>query len=94
MGFFKQIGSNKALEHPVRIKALSFVSWLVRLKRKSILKKQMVTPILNVLFPIMCEPLEEEDNEEEFEEAEASTASSFAAQVLSHLYWFNVVLSK
>ncbi len=32
--FCLEIGVNKTLGHPVRIKALSFISWLIRLKRK------------------------------------------------------------
>ena len=33
----------------------------------------------------MCEPNEDDDDDQEFEEAEASTAPSFAAQVGDHL---------
>ncbi len=46
---------------------------------QSLLKLKLVEPILNVVFPIMCEPIEEDDVEDM--EAEASTAPQFASQV-------------
>jgi len=77
------IGANKTLNDPIRIKALSFLSWLTRLKKKSVLKLKLTAPILLTLFPIMCEPRDEDDEtDEELEDAEASTAPSFAAQVV------------
>ncbi|XP_063971757.1 importin-4-like isoform X1 [Lytechinus pictus] len=84
--FCCQVASNGNLGNNARVKALSFISWLTKLKKKTILKNKLVMPILNILFPIMCEPTtkEEEDEEEDDngEEVESSSPSSYAAQVL------------
>lgn len=80
--FCLEIASNKQYGHNLRVKALSFVSWLTRLKRKTILKLKLTSSVLKILFPILCEPLTEQEEEEEYEEAEAHTASSYAAQVI------------
>lgn len=48
---------------------------------QAIIKLKLVSPILHVLFPIICEATDDEEDED-FEEAEAQTAPSFAAQVI------------
>ncbi|XP_072013320.1 importin-4-like [Amphiura filiformis] len=83
--FCCQVARNDRLGDNARVKALSFISSLTRLKKKAILKHKLVGPILRVLFPIMSSPHEDEDEEEdddEEDEAESHTPSSFAAQVV------------
>ncbi|XP_038069954.1 importin-4-like isoform X2 [Patiria miniata] len=84
--FCCEVASNGNLGNNARVKALSFISWLTSLKKKAILKYKLVNPVLKVLFPIMCTPPEEEEDDEDEddcgEDAEASTPSSFAAQVI------------
>ena len=48
---------------------------------QNILKLKLVPAILSVLYPILCEELDEEDNDE-FGQAEANTAAAFAGQVM------------
>lgn len=48
---------------------------------QTIVKLQLVEPILQVLMPVMCEEADEDEEEMQFEGTEASTASSFAGQV-------------
>jgi len=84
--FCLQIASNKGLGHPLRIKAMSFISWLIRIKKKAVMKQQLELPILEALFMIITEPSEDDDeDEEEFEDAEASTAPAYAAQTVDVL---------
>ncbi|CAH1269854.1 IPO4 [Branchiostoma lanceolatum] len=85
MQFCLEVSSNAELGDNIRVKALSFVSWLTRLKKKSILKHKLVEPVLSVVFPIMCTPAAEgeEDPDDAFiDELEASTPTSFASQVI------------
>jgi len=82
--FALQLSARTELSSPLRVKCLSVVAALVRLKRKSLLKLKLVVPILDILFPILCEAPGEEE-EEEFDEAESSTAPSYACQVLDTL---------
>ncbi|XP_005096783.1 importin-4 [Aplysia californica] len=75
-----QIASSKDLTDPLRVKAMSFVSSLIRLKKKTVLKHHLVDPILQTLFPIICDDEEEEDDDEE--EVESHRPSQFAVQVI------------
>ncbi|KAK2193044.1 hypothetical protein NP493_18g10006 [Ridgeia piscesae] len=79
--FCLNIGATQGLGNGVRIKALSFVSWLVRLKKKAIPKLNLIQPMLSMLFPILCEaPSEKTDDDEDFDEAH--TAPAFVASVI------------
>lgn len=40
------IGGNKALDDALRVKAVSFIGWLVKTKKKAIIKHKLVEPIL------------------------------------------------
>ncbi|XP_013410822.1 importin-4-like [Lingula anatina] len=95
--FCLEVAANEKLGDSIRIKTLSFISWLTRLKKKALLKHKLIQPILNVLFPVMCSPhqegrgggehMEGEEEEEEDEEedeygSESSTPNKYAAQVM------------
>ncbi|GCC41953.1 hypothetical protein chiPu_0025553, partial [Chiloscyllium punctatum] len=83
------IAANAILGDNIRVKALSCVSFLIKLKGKAIMKQKLLPSILNVLYPIMCAPppegemdpedLDLEDDIEE--EVEAQTPKHFSAQV-------------
>uniref|UniRef100_A0A803SW12 Importin 4 n=1 Tax=Anolis carolinensis TaxID=28377 RepID=A0A803SW12_ANOCA len=90
VGFCLEIASNRALGDSLRVKALSCISFFIKLKSKTILKQKLLSPILTTLFPIMsAEPppgqmdAEDEQTEEDIEErAEVQTPKHYAAQVL------------
>ena len=48
---------------------------------QQILKNQLVLPILNTMFPIMCDIEEGEEQENEEDEVESQRPSQLAAQV-------------
>uniref|UniRef100_A0ACB8EX02 Uncharacterized protein n=1 Tax=Sphaerodactylus townsendi TaxID=933632 RepID=A0ACB8EX02_9SAUR len=93
VGFCLEVASNPALGDNLRVKALSCISFLIKLKGKAILKHKLLSPILNALFPIMsAEPppgqmdAEDELTEEDIEDqAEVQTPKHFAAQVVDML---------
>ncbi|XP_042330339.1 importin-4 isoform X2 [Sceloporus undulatus] len=93
VGFCLEIASNLALSDSLRVKALSCISFLVKLRSKAILKNKLLSPILTTLFPIMsAEPppgqmdAEDEQTEEDIEErAEVQTPKHYAAQVVDML---------
>nr|XP_056719335.1 importin-4 [Euleptes europaea] len=93
VGFCLEVASNPALGDNLRVKALSCISFLVKLRSKAILKHKLLPPILNALFPIMStEPppgqmdAEDEMTEEDIEDrAEVQTPKHFAAQVVDML---------
>ncbi|KAL5021050.1 hypothetical protein ScPMuIL_000205 [Solemya velum] len=79
--FSLEVAANTNLDDAVRVKAMSFLASLTRLKKKSILKHKLVTPLLNVLFPIMCAGSEEDEDDED-DDVESQKPSHYAAQVL------------
>lgn len=43
------IASNKSLDDALRVKAVSFIGWLARTKKKAIIKHKLVEPIIGKL---------------------------------------------
>lgn len=83
IGLCLEIAANQSFEDNIRVKAMSIISWLTRLKKKTILKHKLVPLILEVLFPIMCQPSEnEDDNDSDDECDENQSPSLLAAQVI------------
>ncbi|XP_053558339.1 importin-4 isoform X2 [Bombina bombina] len=91
--FCLEVCVNTSLSDNLRVKALSCITFLIKLKSKSILKQKLLPHILNTLFPIMCaEPPtgemdpEDQDDEEEMEaDAEVQTPKHYAVQVIDML---------
>ncbi|XP_035916809.1 importin-4-like [Anopheles stephensi] len=84
--FCLQLAGNAQLEDSVRVKTITFIGWLVRLKKKMIIKQKLVEPIVNALFALMSVAPEVEDEDEEyFGSNEVSTPSTCATQSLDVL---------
>uniref|UniRef100_A0A3B1JNG4 Importin 4 n=1 Tax=Astyanax mexicanus TaxID=7994 RepID=A0A3B1JNG4_ASTMX len=85
--FCLEVGADVALSDSLRVKALSCIALLIRLKSKAVMKQKLLVPILQVVFPILSAtpPPGEEDPEDE-ENSDGSTDSEnpkhFAAQVI------------
>jgi len=74
-----QLAATEEIDNSARVKALEVLSCLVTLKKKAIQKLNMVQPILDVVFSLMCKCDEEEEDLEDSEETEK--AASYAARV-------------
>ncbi|ETN66625.1 importin beta-4 [Anopheles darlingi] len=84
--FCLQLSANTQLDDSVRVKTITFVGWLVRLKKKMIIKQRLVEPIVVALFRLMSVAPEVEDEDEEyFGSNEVSTPSTCATQSLDVL---------
>ncbi|XP_062500910.1 importin-4-like [Corticium candelabrum] len=84
--FCLEVAVSTSFSNVTRVKALSFVSWLTRLKKKAVQKQKILPKLLNVIFSIMASSPEAEEGEDETgEDAETSLPSSFASQVLDTL---------
>uniref|UniRef100_T1IJ37 IPO4/5-like TPR repeats domain-containing protein n=1 Tax=Strigamia maritima TaxID=126957 RepID=T1IJ37_STRMM len=85
-----EVAASPHLQEHTQLKAIDFISWLSRLKKRAILKHKLVVPILTTLFSIMCRPVDEldtiaEDNADEMADllsAEDNTPGTYAAQVI------------
>ncbi|KAJ4431592.1 hypothetical protein ANN_20191, partial [Periplaneta americana] len=81
-----EFASNKTLGDSIRVKALSFIGWITRTKKKAIVKHKLVQPILDVLFQLMSMPPENDDKEEYFsDDVDANTPMTCATQTLDVL---------
>lgn len=65
--FCLEISADVSLSDSLRVKALSCIAVLIRLKSKAVLKHKLLQPILQVVFPILsaAPPPGEEDPEDE-----------------------------
>ncbi|XP_068437887.1 importin-4 isoform X2 [Clinocottus analis] len=68
--FCLEVSSDITLTDSLRVKALSCVAFLIRLKSKTVLKQKLLNPILQCIFPVLCaapppgqqDPEDEEDD--------------------------------
>ncbi|KAK2855493.1 hypothetical protein Q7C36_007362 [Tachysurus vachellii] len=85
--FCMEVSSDVSLDNSLRVKALSCIALLIRLKSKAVLKQKLLAPILQVVFPILSAtppPGEEDPEDTESAEGDGDTESPkhFAAQVI------------
>uniref|UniRef100_A0A2L2Y6J1 Importin-4 n=1 Tax=Parasteatoda tepidariorum TaxID=114398 RepID=A0A2L2Y6J1_PARTP len=75
------IASTDKFDADLRIKAVHIISYLIKLKKKSIIKQRLAQPMLEVLFPLMCQPCPGDTDDVDYEELEISLPSA-AGQAL------------
>ncbi|XP_071764954.1 importin-4 isoform X3 [Centroberyx gerrardi] len=65
--FCLEVGADTTLSDSLRVKALSCIAFLIRLKSKTVLKQKLLNPILQTIFPVLsaAPPPGEEDPEDE-----------------------------
>ncbi|CAG2192297.1 IPO4 [Mytilus edulis] len=80
--FCIETSANDILEDKVRVKGMSFIATLIKLKKKTFLKMKLVDPVLNVLFALMCGSGEEDNSEEEEEDLDSYKPAQYAPQVI------------
>ncbi|XP_060832672.1 importin-4-like [Bombus pascuorum] len=80
------IAGNKALDDALRVKAVSFIGWLARTKKKAIIKHKLVEPILDMLFNLMSSRPEDDNDEVYFSgDNDDNTPVTCATQTLDLL---------
>lgn len=82
--FCIELSKNNDADEAVRVKAITFIGWLVRMRKKQIIKLKLVDPIIIALFELMASPGDEEE-EEYFGSNEVSTPSTCATQTMDVL---------
>lgn len=85
--FCLELSRNKDLDEGVRVKVITFIGWLVRIKKKIILKQKLVEPIISTLFDLMSLPSDDsgDDTEEYFGSNEITTPMNCATQTMDVL---------
>ncbi|XP_077480312.1 importin-4 isoform X2 [Stigmatopora argus] len=86
--FFLEVGSDTTLSGSLRVKALSCIAFLIKLKSKTVLKKKLLLPILQAIFPVLtATPLPgeqdpEDDEDDDGDGADNDNPKHCAAQVI------------
>lgn len=84
--FCLEISNNTNLDDHVRVRAVSYIGWLVRLKKKAILKQKLVEPIIHVVFNLMATaPENEDEGEDEEYYVEDTSPKTTATQTMDTL---------
>ena len=80
------IAGNANHSDALRVKSISFMGTLTRLKKKTIVKFKLYIPMINVLFPLMCYVRDDENEEDDEDDLEDSSSPNLcAAQTLDML---------
>jgi len=82
------IAGNANCDDALRVKAISFLGTLTRMKKKTIVKHKLYIQMVNVLFPILCtikEGEEEDDDDDDDDGLENDSPHLCAAQTLDSL---------
>lgn len=62
--FSLELARSSQIDESARVKGITFLGWLVRLKKKAIIKMKLIEPIVVVLFDLMaCPPDVDDDGE-------------------------------
>uniref|UniRef100_A0A8C7WYJ5 Importin 4 n=1 Tax=Oryzias sinensis TaxID=183150 RepID=A0A8C7WYJ5_9TELE len=88
--FCLEVASDTTLSDSLRVKALSCITFLIKLRSKSVLKLKLLTPILKALFPILTaapplgehDPEDEEDGDSDDNATDNANPKHCAAQVI------------
>ncbi|XP_076248556.1 importin-4 [Calliopsis andreniformis] len=80
------IAGNKSLDDDLRVKAVGFIGWLARTKKKAMIKHKLVDPIIELLFSLMSTRPEDDNDEVYFSgDNEDNTPVTCATQTLDLL---------
>uniref|UniRef100_A0A1A9UP14 26S proteasome non-ATPase regulatory subunit 5 n=1 Tax=Glossina austeni TaxID=7395 RepID=A0A1A9UP14_GLOAU len=83
LDFCLEAAKNSQLDSAVRVKCVAYIGWLVRLKKKIIIKQKLIEPIIQVVFSLMAtEPESGDDDEEYFLGEDNSNPMTTATQTM------------
>ncbi|KAM4710354.1 importin-4 [Discoglossus pictus] len=93
INFCLEVAVNTSLSDNMRVKSLSCICFLIKLKSKSIVKQKLLPKILSAIFPIMCveppagemDPEDQEYDDEIEADAETQSPKHYAVQVVDML---------
>lgn len=89
--FCLELAHNAQVDDVARVRAVAYTGWLVRLKKKAIIKQKMVEPIVQVVFHLMATSAGDDDDdadagdEEYFVDEEETSPRTTATQTMDLL---------
>lgn len=89
VSFCLEVGTDTALNNSLRVKALSCIAFLIKLKSKIVIKQKLLNPILQSLFPVLTaapppgeEDPEDREDEDDGDDSENDNPKHAAAQII------------
>uniref|UniRef100_H2ZPS2 Importin N-terminal domain-containing protein n=1 Tax=Ciona savignyi TaxID=51511 RepID=H2ZPS2_CIOSA len=87
--FSLMIANNSDLEDDTRVRSLVLLQWIIKLKKKAILKHNLIGSIIEVLGPILIAPIDDSDSDDEAgfigDSADSHTPLASALHVIDDL---------
>uniref|UniRef100_A0A1I8NQF8 Importin N-terminal domain-containing protein n=1 Tax=Stomoxys calcitrans TaxID=35570 RepID=A0A1I8NQF8_STOCA len=85
LDFCLEAANNAQLDSAVRVKTVAYIGWLVRLKKKVIIKQKLIEPIIQVVFNLMATEAQDDDDEDYFLGEDSSNPMTTATQTMDLL---------
>lgn len=89
VSFCLEVGTNTSLNNSLRVKALSCISFLIKLKSKIVMKQKLLNPILQSIFPVLTaapppgeEDPEDQEDDDDGEGSDDDNPKHVAAQII------------
>ncbi|XP_061660826.1 importin-4 isoform X2 [Syngnathoides biaculeatus] len=85
---FLEVGTDTSLTDSLRVKALSCIAFLIKLKSKVVLKQKLLLPILQGIFPVLTaapvpgEYNQDDDEDDDGDETDNDNPQHCAAQII------------
>lgn len=83
--FCLELAHNTQVDDAARVRVVAYTGWLVRLKKKAIIKQKMIEPIAQLVFHLMATSAGEDDDEEYFVDEEETSPRTTATQTMDLL---------
>ncbi|KAM9839184.1 importin-4 [Aulostomus maculatus] len=91
--FWLEVGSDTNLDGSLRVKALSCITFLIKLKSKVVLKQKLLNPILQAIFPVLSavpppgkeDPEDEDDEDDDEDGTDSDNPKHCAAQIIDSM---------
>lgn len=89
VSFCLEVGTDTSLNNSLRVKALSCITFLIKLKSKVVIKQKLLNPILQSIFPVLTatpppgeEDPEDQENNDEDDGDDSDSPKHVAAQII------------
>ncbi|XP_061614614.1 importin-4 [Phyllopteryx taeniolatus] len=87
---FLEVGTDTSLTDSLRVKALSCIAFLIKLKSKVVLKQKLLLPILQAIFPVLTaapppgehNPENDDDDDDNGDDTDDDNPQHCAAQII------------
>lgn len=80
-----EIIAKESLDHLIKVRAISFIGWLARIKKKALVKHKLVEPIVDMLFVVMMTRPDNDRDDDDINTENENTILTSSTQTLDLL---------